>query len=161
MNNLANAFGQKFIDHKDAIRTRTFELGGHTFKVKVPLTAETEAMFERLKSPSDELVEKYFTELTEGFVNNKAAKDDENVQITDEDVVVHGRSMREAAKNKALAEHRITEMFKLLVPEDTSFDMSTITYDMIEELFPFSIQLEVMENISRTITPEYNEARKK
>jgi len=161
MNNLANAFGQKFVEHKDLIRTRSFELGGHTFKVKVPLSVEMEAMYERLKTPDEETVAKYYKELTDGFKENPHTKDDENIEVTDDDVMVHGRSMRDAAKNKALAEQRITEMFKLLVPEDPSFDMGSITYDMIEELFPFSIQLEVMEHISKTITPEYKETKGK
>ena len=49
MNQLANAFGKDFVKNKEAVRTRTFTLGGHTFKVKVPLTSEFEAMQERIK----------------------------------------------------------------------------------------------------------------
>ena len=45
MTNLSQAFGSKF--NKDLIRTRTFELGGHTFKVKVPLTAEYEKIVDK------------------------------------------------------------------------------------------------------------------
>ena len=39
MSNLSSAFGTK-----DQLRIRTFELNGTTFKVKVPLTSENEAM---------------------------------------------------------------------------------------------------------------------
>lgn len=160
--NLASAFGQKFQDHKDAIRIRSFELGGHTFKVKVPLTIELDAMYEVIKKPDEEAVEKYYAELSKTFIENRDTyKDNEEIQFTDDDVIVQGRSMREAAKNKATSEKRITEMFKLLVPEEQGFDMNTITYDMIEELFPFSIQLEIMDNISKVVSPDYKEKRGK
>jgi len=79
----------------------------------------------------------------------------------DGDVVVEGRSMREAARNKALVRNRITEMFKMLVPEDKGFDMGTITYEMIEELFPFPVQMQVIEEISHVVSPSYTESRGK
>lgn len=160
--NLASAFGQKFQDHKEAIRTRSFELGGHTFKVKVPLTVELEAMYEAIKTPDADKVEKYYAELSAPFIkDHETYEGNAEIEFTDDDVIVQGRSMREAAKNKATSEKRITEMFKLLVPEEQGFDMNTITYDMIEELFPFSIQLEIMENISKVVSPDYKEKRGK
>ena len=36
MTQFAQAFGSKF--NKDDLRVRSFEMNGHTFKVKVPLT---------------------------------------------------------------------------------------------------------------------------
>ena len=69
--------------------------------------------------------------------------------------------MRETAINKVITEKRITEMFKLIVPEQTDFDMNTITYSMIEELFPFSIQLEIIEGITNTISPGYKATKGK
>ena len=69
--------------------------------------------------------------------------------------------MRETAINKVITEKRITEMFKLIVPEQADFDMNTITYSMIEELFPFSIQLEIIEGITNTISPGYKATKGK
>jgi hypothetical protein len=142
-----------------AFRIRTFELNGHTFKVKVPLTAEMEAMAERLKEPAPELIEKHYQNLTSGLDAEvlKAG----GVEVLEDDYIIEGKSLRDLAKQKALAEKRIVEMFKLLVPADKEFDMATITYDMIDELFPFAIQLEVMENIAKTISPDYKERRGK
>jgi len=155
--NLAKAFGVS-----SAIRTRSFELNRHQFKVRVPLTAELEAMHERLKVVDKEISDKYYADLTKVVNDNKEeyAKID-NVQITDDDVLIDGKSMREIADQKALAERRIVELFRLLVPEEKDFDMATIDYPMIDELFPFAIQLEIIENISKTISPEYKETRGK
>jgi hypothetical protein len=160
MNKLATAFGKDFLKHKDMVRTRTFVLGGHTFKVKVPLTAEFEAMQERMKQVDDERVNKYYDELTAGLTPLKDVKDSSiKCEWLENDVLLDGRSMRDTAKNKILLENRITEMCKMLVPEEQGFDMNTITYAMIEELFPFPIQMQLVDEISKTVSPSY-EAQK-
>ena len=160
MANLAQAFGGKF--DKTIIRTRSFELGGHTFKVKVPLTSEVELMNERLKVKDEESIEKYYKKLTSELIANKdKAVGTIKVEFLENDVILDGRSMREAATNKSNTDRQITEMFKYLVPEEDGFDMNTITYEMIDELFPFSIQVQVMEQIAETISPDYSSTRGK
>lgn len=154
MSNLSQAFGTKF--NKDALRIRSFEFNGHTFKVRVPLTAESDAMFERLKQPNQELIEKYYKDLTTGITESN-----EKVEITDNDIIIDGRSLREAAKSKVMIQARITEMIRLLVPEEEGFDMSTITYEMVDELFPFAIQIQLMELIGETVSPNYNTTKGK
>jgi len=67
----------------------------------------------------------------------------------------------ETAKNKVITENRIVAMFRLLVPEEKDFDMTTITYEMIEELFPFSVQIEMVELIGTIISPTYKDAKGK
>jgi len=37
MSKLGSALGKKYEEHKLSILTRTFELGEHTFKVRVPI----------------------------------------------------------------------------------------------------------------------------
>jgi hypothetical protein len=48
MTRLSSAFGSNYT--ADSLRTKTFELGGHTFKVRVPLTKEMEAIQERIEN---------------------------------------------------------------------------------------------------------------
>lgn len=155
---LQKAFGNLAND----FRIRSFEMNGHTFKVKVPLTSEMEAMQERLKIPSPESEKKHYEDLTKVFlVDKELVKTMEGVEVKKDDVIVEGRSLKDLAKQKALAERRIVEMFKLLVPEEEGFDMATLTYEMIDEMFPFAIQVELMESISKTISPEYKDRRGK
>lgn len=162
MSNFANALGKKFIEHKEDVRVREFELGGHTFKVRVPLTVEADATQKRLKNIDEELVQKYYSDLTKELVANKDAMPEElNVEFTDNDVIVDGRSMLEASRNKVITESRITELFKLIVPEDKSFDMSTITYADIDELFPLPIQMQVVQRISEVIGFDYDKTKEK
>ena len=160
MNQFANALGKSF--NKDTLRIRTFDMGGHTFKVKVPLTAEYESMLENIKIIDDNKVNQYYDELSKEFINNKSEfEKQEDVVFTDNDILLKGTSLRETAKNKAILENRILSLIKLIVPEEDGFDMSTITYDMVEELFPFSVQIQLIEEISLVISPSYKTVRGK
>lgn len=158
----ANAFGQKFAENTKLIRTRSFDLNGHTFKVKVPLTSEMEAMHKRIGEPDEVIANKYYEQMTKTFIENRDDADAiKGIEILEDDVLVDGKSVKEVARQKTIAEKRIVEMFKLLIPEQQDFDMESITYEMIEELFPFSIQVEMMEAIAKTIAPDYKDQRKK
>jgi len=160
--NLAQAFGQKFAEDKDALRIRSFELNGHTFKVKVPLTAENEAMYERTKTIDENLAQKFYNDLSQEILDNiEKYKNDSDIDIQENDIVVKGISLKETARNKVLTQNRITELVRLLVPENKDFDMSTVTYDQIDELFPFSVQMELIEEINNVISPSYAQNRKK
>ncbi len=155
MNKLEKALGSQFVKHKESVRTRSFTMGGHTFKVKVPLTKEFEEMQVRMELIDDEIIDIYYQDLI------KDLEEGENCHITEDDVLVDGNSMKAAATNKRILEQRITELFRLLVPEEADFDMANITYPMIDELFPLPIQLQVIKNISETVSPGYEEVKGK
>lgn len=162
MNQFASALGKKFIENKDVVRIRSFELGGHTFKVKVPLTVESDAIYEKIKNVDESLVEKYYQESIKDISALKeSAPEIEGIQYTDNDIVIQGRSMRETARMKVVTELRITEMFKLLVPEEKDFNMETITYKDIEEIFPLPIQLALVEEITNAISFDYGKTKEK
>jgi hypothetical protein len=163
MSNLSKAFGSNFEANKDALRIRKFEFNGHTFKVKVPLTIESDLISERTNNLDEDKITQYYENLSKKFIDNKDdfLKNSDEVVYDNDDVIVKGRSMRETAKIKLLMETNILEMFKLLVPEEDGFDMNTITYEMIEELFPTSIQMQIVELISDTISPSYKETKGK
>lgn len=160
MSNLSSAFGKKF--NKDIIRTRSFDFNGHTFKVRVPLSAEYEAILKETQEIDEAKVDKYYNELAKEFIEKKdTIKSEDDVIFSDADIVVQGRSLKETAKNKILTDNRILAMIKLLVPEEKDFDMTTITYEMVDELFPFSVQLELLERIGDVISPSYSTTKGK
>lgn len=160
MNQLATAFGKSF--NKDTLRIRSFELGGHTFKVKIPLTADFDSIQDKVKVLDDAKVQQYYQEIAKPFLDNKEEfLKQADIEFKEDDVVVKGASLKETAKNKLITENRILAMFKFIVPEEEGFDMNTITYDMIEELFPFAIQLQILENINEVISPSYKATKGK
>jgi hypothetical protein len=119
-------------------------------------------MYASLKIVDLEIVEKYYQDLSKPFNENQSEfKTQENVVFKDDDIFINDISMRETAKNKFLIEKRITAMFKLLIPEQVDFDMDTVTYDQIEELFPFPIQLQLVDEITNTISASYKNIKGK
>lgn len=138
----------------ESIRYKTFQLGSNTFKVKVPLTTELEQMTERYLAVDEALLKDRLEKMTVAI----RASGQENVQITEDDVIVDGKSSKETIKSIIQMEQRITEYVKLLVPADG--EINDLTYAEIEEVFPLQIQLELLENIIDAIQPGYKDAQK-
>jgi len=158
MTKFSSAFGDKYQANKKNLLTRSFELGGHTFKVRIPLVAESELIYKKVSEPNEETVEQTYIEITKPlrqFENNQT----EEFKFVDNDILVDGRSMREAAKNKAITEARITEFFKMLVPELEGASLEDLTYADIQDEFPISVQMMIVEKIGEVISPTYKESR--
>lgn len=139
-------------------RIKKFELGGHAFRVRVPLVSESDAIHSRIIKPDSAAIDKIYADLTKSLDEFKTLKN-EDLVFTENDVVVSGRSMREAATNKAMMEARITEMICLLQPENPANTLDDITYAEIELEWPLSVQLALVEKINEVISPGYKETR--
>ena len=139
-------------------RIKKFELAGHAFRVRVPLVSESDAIHSRIIKPDSAAINKIYADLTKSLDEFKTLKN-EDLVFTETDVVVSGRSMREAATNKAMMEARITEMICLLQPENPAHTLDDITYAEIELEWPLSVQLALVEKISEVISPGYKETR--
>lgn len=140
-------FSQAFGD-TTALRIKSFELAGKTFKVRVPLSKELEAMQERIEVVDEN---KYQVRLQKAL---KGLQGDEK----DGDVFVEGRSTKELVKTAMQVENRIVELFKFLVPVEG--DLNDLTYEEIEAELPFTVQLEMIRAIQEAIQPSYGESRK-
>ena len=154
MSKLGSALGKKYEDNRLAVLTRSFELGGHTFKVKVPSVAEIETIYNYSKNPDLDAIEKAYQTLTEDIRKVEGIKEENN------DIVIDGRSMRETATNKHILQYRITAYIKFLIGENGE-TLDQIIYDDIEAEFPLAIQLTLVEKINEVISPEYKEVRSK
>ena len=139
-------------------RIKKFELAGHNFRVRVPLVSESDAIHSRIIKPDSAAIDKIYADLTKSLDEFKTLKN-EDLVFTENDVVVSGRSMREAATNKGMMDARITEMIRLLQPENPANTLDDITYAEIELEWPLSVQLALVEKISEVISPGYKETR--
>lgn len=136
------------------IRTKTFELNGHTFKVSIPLSSELDAIMERIAKVDKEIIEERFKKMTSAFTEAKV----EGIEVKDDDVIIDGKSTKEIVVSVLQMENRITEYFKLLVPQTGS--LADLTYEEINSEFPLQVQLELVEKINEAIQPGYKDARK-
>lgn len=153
MTRLSSALGSTYAS--DSMRTKTFELAGHTFKVRVPLTREMELIQKRIEIIDESDYKTRFEKMTASFKDSTAL---EGVVITDDDVIIESRSTRELVKSIMQMENRTVEYIKLIVPEHDNLD--DITYKDIDEEWPFQVQLEVLNKISEAIQPGYKDSRK-
>ena len=155
MTKLASAFGEKYQQSANSIRTKSFQLGDHTFKVRVPLNKEIEEMDARMEVCDPDELDARYEKISAPF---KADGIKEGVEISEDDVIVEGRSCKELAKSAIQVEQRIVEYVKLLIVENG--DLNDLTYVDIDSEFPFQIQIELMAKITEVIQPGYKESRK-
>jgi hypothetical protein len=106
MTRLSSAFGDI-----QNLRTKTFELGGHTFKVRIPLSKELDDMQERIAKFDKQEYQKRFDKMTSSFKESAAI---EGIVVTDDDVVVEGRSTKELVETILQVENRMVEYLSLI-----------------------------------------------
>lgn len=156
MSKLGSALGKKYEENRLSVLTRSFELGDHTFKVRVPSVQEIEAIYNYFKNPNEEKIEQEYQLMIKAFEN---LKDQEGVEVKDNDFIIDGRSIKETAKNKHILQHRIVQYIKFLIPETGSLE--DITYEDVETEFPLSVQMTLVEKINEVISPDYKDIKSK
>jgi hypothetical protein len=154
MTKLSSAFGKKYDSALAEIRTRKFTLGGFEFKVRVPLTAELEAIQKRINDIDEAKFQERFKATTDGLTHNP----DIGIEVVEDDVIVNGKSSKELVRAVLTMENRILEYVRLLVPANGS--MEEISYDDIEAEWPLAVQMQIYEAINEAIQPGYKESRK-
>ena len=157
MTRFADALGTKYQQNREKIFTRKFELGGHTFKVRIPYVHESDEIYKRINEPDEAKVAEAYKQMTEPLMVLK--DQDAGFTFTDDDVLIEGRSLKEAAKQKIQVEIKITEFVKLLVPELEGASLDDLTYEEIEAEFPMAVQMQLVEKIAEAISPTYKESK--
>jgi hypothetical protein len=152
MTRLGSAFGNKY--NTEALRTKTFELAGHIFKVRIPLTKEMDEIQERVTKFDEAELQSRFDKMTASFRTGEAV---DGIVITEDDVIVDGRSTKEIVETTLITENRIVEFIKLLVPEQGTLD--ELTYADVDAEWPIQVQLELLAKITEAIQPGYKVSR--
>lgn len=129
-----------------SLRIKSFDLAGHTFKVRIPVQKELDEMANKIEQIDPQAFQERFAKATKGL------------DLVDGDAVIEGRSTKELVETAMKVENRITEMFRLLVPADGQ--TNDLTYQDIEEELPFAVQLEIIKAIQEAIQPNYGDSRK-
>jgi hypothetical protein len=152
MTRLGSAFGSKY--NTEALRTKTFELAGHIFKVRIPLTKEMDEIQEQVTKFDEAELQSRFDKMTSSFRTGAPV---EGIVITEDDVTVDGRSTRELVKTTLITENQIVAFIKLLVPEEGTLD--ELTYADVDSEWPIQVQLELLAKITEAIQPGYKVSR--
>ena len=160
MTKLASALGAKYESKRSGLFIRSFELGGHTFKVRIPSVAESDGIYAKIAAPDEAEIEEAYQKIVEPLMQFRNQKDlDSEFEFTENDVLIDGRSLRETAKTKIQTQTRITEFVKLLVPENPEYSLEGLTYADVEAEFPIAVQMMLIEKIAEAVSPNYKESR--
>jgi hypothetical protein len=155
MSRIQSAFGDSYQKASAHLRTKTFELGGHVFKVRIPLTKEMDLIETAITTIDDKALNERYKKMSSSFHDGIVL---DGVIVTDDDVIIEGRSTKELARSVILMEQRIVEYIKLLIPENG--DWNDLTYEEVDAEWPMTVQLEMIAKISETIQPGYKDSRK-
>lgn len=153
MSRIQSAFGDSY--QKAHLRTKTFELGGHVFKVRIPLTKEMEQIEEAIEKINPDELQSRYEKMSASFRTGTVI---EGVEITKDDVIIEGRSTKDLVKKIIMMENRMVQFIRLLVPEVGTLD--DITYEDIDAEWPMAVQLEMIAKITESIQPGYKDSRK-
>ena len=153
MTKLTSAFGDSY--QKAHLRTKTFELGGHVFKVRIPLTKEMEQIEEAIEAINPDDLQARYEKMSASFRTGTVI---EGIEITEDDVIIEGRSTKDLVKKIIMMENRMVQFVRLLVPEVGTLD--DITYEDIDAEWPMPVQLEMIAKITESIQPGYKDSRK-
>ena len=160
MTKLASALGAKYESKRSGLFIRSFDLGGHTFKVRIPTVAESDAIYAKIAAPDEAEIEDAYQKIVAPLAQFRNQKDlDSEFEFTENDVLIDGRSLRETAKTKIQTQTRITEFVKLLVPENSEDSLEGLTYADVEAEFPIAVQMMLIEKIAEAVSPNYKESR--
>lgn len=155
MSRIQSAFGDSYQKASVHLRTKTFELGGHVFKVRIPLTKEMELIETAITTIDDEALKQRYEKMSSSFRDGTLI---DGVEITEDDVIVEGRSTKDLVRQIIMMEQRIVQYIKLLVPENG--DWSDLTYEEVDAEWPMTVQLEMIAKITEVIQPGYKDSRK-
>lgn len=153
MSRIQSAFGDSY--QKAHLRTKTFELGGHVFKVRIPLTKEMEQIEQAIETINPDELQARYEKMSASFRTGTVI---EGIEITEDDVIIEGRSTKDLVSKIIMMENRMVQFVRLLVPETGTLD--DITYEEIDAEWPMAIQLEMLAKITESIQPGYKDARK-
>ena len=155
MSRIQSAFGDSYQKASAHLRTKTFELGGHVFKVRIPLTKEMEQIETAITTIDDEALKQRYEKMSSSFRDGTLI---DGVEVTEDDVIVEGRSTKDLVRQVIMMEQRIVQFIKLLVPENG--DWSDLTYEEVDAEWPMTVQLEMIAKITEAIQPGYKDSRK-
>lgn len=155
MSRISSAFGDSYQKASAHLRTKSFELGGHIFKVRIPLTKEMEQIEEQIATINPKELQSRYEKMSTSFRDGTVI---DGIEVLDDDVIVEGRSTKDLVKKIIMMEQRMVQYIKLLVPENGTWE--GLTYEEIDAEWPMPIQLEMIAKITESIQPGYKDARK-
>jgi hypothetical protein len=152
---LQDKFGSAFQRQKYA----DIDFAGHPLKVYLPTRKEMLELEGKIKNPPDALLEQEYTKLVDTF--EKLYKINKTVEVDrkDDDIVVEGRSLKEASRFKAQEIMREIALINL-VGFEKGQELFALSYEDISESFSPAQIKHLTDLIEKAVNPDYKEVEK-
>jgi hypothetical protein len=152
---LQDRFGSAFQRQKYA----DIDFAGHPLKVYMPTRKEMLELEGKIKNPPDALVEQEYSKLVETFEKLYKVNQSVSVARKDDDIVVDGRSLKEASRYKAQEIMREIALINLVGFEEGQ-ELFALSYEDISEAFSPAQIKHLTELIEKAVNPDYKEVEK-
>jgi hypothetical protein len=152
---IQDRFGKSFQRQTHA----DIDFAGHTLKVYLPTRKEMLGLEDKIKNPPDALVAEEYEKLHATFQKLYKINQNVNAEFKDDDIVVEGRSLREAARFKAQDVMREIAYVNLVGFEEGD-EMLALSYEQISETFSEAQIKHLVSLIEKAVNPDYEVIQK-
>lgn len=152
---LQDRFGSAFQRQKYA----DIDFAGHLLKVYMPTRKEMLELEGKIKNPPDALVEQEYAKLVETFEKLYKLNQSVSVERKDDDIVVDGRSLKEASRYKAQEIMREIALINLVGFEEGQ-ELFALSYEEISESFSPAQIKHLTDLIEKAVNPDYKDVEK-
>jgi hypothetical protein len=152
---LQDRFGSAFQRQKYA----DIDFAGHPLKVYMPTRKEMLELEGKIKNPPDALVEQEYAKLVETFEKLYKVNQSVSVERKDNDIVVDGRSLKEASRFKAQEIMREIALINLVGFEEGQ-ELFALSYEEISESFSPAQIKHLTDLIEKAVNPDYKDIEK-
>lgn len=135
------------------------DFAGHTLKVYLPTRKEMLGLEDKIKFPPDALIAEEYEKLHSTFHKLYKINQNINAEFKDDDIIVEGRSLREAAKFKAQDLMREIAYVNLVGFEEGD-EMFALSYEQISETFSEAQIKHLVGLIEKAVNPNYEATEK-
>ena len=139
-----------------------------TLRVRIPIKKEMEAITDSISNPEPDFIQAIYESLANPIKESAAEGGDDFLKafnaesdrlvIKDDDVILDGTSLRNAALLTAMWQTKVESMFHLLQSE--TGEPINESYEQITEEFPESVIRLIVDEIEQAIKPDYRSAKK-
>lgn len=152
---LQDKFGSAFQRQKYA----DIDFAGHALKVYLPTRKEMLELEGKIKNPPDALLEQEYAKLVDTFEKLYKINKTVEVERKDDDIIVDGRSLKEASRYKAQEIMREIALINLVGFEEGQ-ELFALSYEDISEAFSPAQIKHLTELIEKAVNPDYKEVEK-
>jgi len=152
---LQDKFGSAFQRQKYA----DIDFAGHPLKVYLPTRKEMLKLEGKIKNPPDALLEQEYAKLVDTFEKLYKINKTVDVERKDDDIVVEGRSLKEASRYKAQEIMREIALINLVGFEEGQ-ELFALSYEDISESFSPAQIKHLTDLIEKAVNPDYKEVEK-